>query len=175
MKKEILPDDLPPFLQDLKRKGDGLQVPEGYFDDMEAAVFARLRSAGDLDRPALTVVKKPGLFVQFLRPRAAMAYAAALALVLAAVWFVRQSVTSVPEAPLATLELSEDDIEAYVLENVHEFEPEQLASLSKEDLPEITTENPTPSAQPQAVEELHPDDLDQILDEMTDEELEEIL
>lgn len=177
MKNKELDDELPQFLKDMRAKGDGLQVPEGYFDAMEDAVFARLRASGDLDRPKMQMVKRTGLFAAYIRPRTAMALAAALALVLAAVWFVRQSSTVAQETPIASTELTEDDIESYVLDNLHEFDPEQLASLNKEEIVETIEETPpnTPKQKNSNPEELHPDDLDQILDEMTDEELEQIL
>jgi hypothetical protein len=177
MKSDKLNEELPQFLQDMKARGDGLEVPEGYFDAMEDAVFARLRASGDLDRPKMQVVKRPGLFAAYIRPRTAMALAAALALVLAAVWFVRQSDSVAQESPLASLELTEEDIESYVLDNLHEFDTEQLASLSKEEnLEPIEEATPTtPKQNSSNPEEIHPDDLDQILDEMTDEELEQIL
>ena len=177
MNKRHLDDELPPFLQDLKEKGDGFKVPEGYFEDFEDAVFARLKASGDLGKPAMKVVKRPTMFSVSIRPRTAMALAAALALILAAVWFFRQPTSGLENTQVASTELSEDDIESYLLENVHEFEPEQLAALTTEEISEPIDDS-TPDAPKQKVrtsEEIHPDDLDQILDEMTDEELEQIL
>lgn len=179
MKKENLDDELKsisPFLKDLKGKGDGFKVPEGYFEDMEDAVFARLKSAGDMDRPSMRVVKRPSMFQLSIRPRTAMGLAAALALMLTAVWFIRQPQVVQP-MPFVSTELTEDDLETYVMENVHDFEPEQLATLT----PEETTEQPeeatpgTTKRKSATSDEIHPDDLDKILDEMTDEELEQIL
>ncbi len=177
MKKRNIEDELPPFLQDLKSKGDGMKAPEGYFDDMEDAVFTRLKASGDLDRPTLIVTKRPGLFARFVRPQAMMAYAAALALILVAAWFIRQPGSVGPGTSIASTELTEDDIEAYVLENVQEFEPEQLVALNEEEPSEATDKN-TPQTNKKnkpSIDEIHPDDLNQILDEMTDEELEQIL
>lgn len=177
MKKEFLDKDIPPFLKVLKGKDDGLKVPEGYFEDMEDAVFARLKSAGDLNHPVLPAKNRSGWYRLFIRPKAAMAYAAALAMMLAAVWFIRQSTYTVPETLLVSTELTEDDLESYLLENLEEFEPLQLASLSvvepaeplEEGTPDSSRKNNSTSS------EIHPDDLDDILDEMTDEELEQIL
>ena len=93
-----------------------------------------------------------------------------------AIWFVRQT-DQIQPAPLVTTELTEDELESYVLENVHEFEPEQLAALAPEETSE-PEEEITPGAPKKnnpAAEEIHPDDLDKILDEMTEEELEQIL
>ncbi len=179
MKKEDLDKELQenaPFLKELKQKGDGFKVPKGYFDGLEDAVFARLEASGDAGRPQIKAVKRPFLFVPFIRPKAAMAYAAVLALVLAAVWFFRQP-TAVQDLPYVSVELTEDELETYVLENLNEFEPEQLVALSPET--PINTIDETipgkPGKNSENSNELHPDDLDKILDEMTEEELEQIL
>lgn len=180
MKKQNLDEalkDISPFLKELKGKGDGFKVPEGYFENLEHTILARIESSGDAGRPAMKISKRPGLFSLFIRPQAAMAYAAALALVLAAVWFIRQDANTSQDIPLVSTELTEDDLEFYVLENLHEFEPEQLASLTQEETAE-GTEKPAGSNQKKnssSSDEIHPDDLDKILDEMTDEELEQIL
>lgn len=179
MKKEKLYKELQeqaPFLKDLKQKGDGFKVPEGYFDGLEDAVFARLEASGDAGRPKIKVVKRPFLSVSFIRPKAAMAYAAAMALVLAAVWFFRQP-AAVQPLPYVSVELTEDELETYVLENLNEFEPEQLVALTPE-TPINTIDETVPGKPGKKSEnsnELHPDDLDKILDEMTEEELEQIL
>jgi len=177
MKKEFLEKDMPPFLKALKGKDDGLNVPDGYFEDMEDAVFARLKAAGDLNRPVLQVKKRSGLFSLFIRPKAALAYAAALAMMLAAVWFIRQSTYTLPEQMLASTELTEDDLESYLLENLEEFDPHQLASLSVAEPAEPLEEGASGTSRKNrpSPSEIHPDDLDDILDEMTDEELEQIL
>jgi len=176
MKQEKLNDEIAPFLQDLKGKSDGFKVPEGYLEDMEEAVFARLKSSGDLGRPTMNLVKRPRLFPWTVRPRTAMALAAALALILTAVWFIRQP-QAVQPAQFVSTELTEDDLEFYVLENVQEFELEQLAALTAEKTSEpIEKVAPgTPKKNRSTSDEIHPDDLDKILDEMTDEELEQIL
>ncbi|MCC7466451.1 MAG: hypothetical protein IT261_09290 [Saprospiraceae bacterium] len=177
MKKHPFDEEMPDFLKDLKARGDGFKAPDGSFEDMENAVFARLKSAGDLDRPVLRVEKRPKLWASFIRPKAAMAYAAALALLLVAVWFVRQQTAVAPELPVASVELSEEELEAYLLENAHEFEPEQLASLELEQVPEQNDNQPVESNHSKKGKQpdVHPDDLELILDEMTDEELEQIL
>lgn len=176
MKKEFLEDKLPPFLKDFRAKGEGFKTPEGYFEGLEDAVFSRLEKGGDLRRPVLKVAKRPGLLPAFIRPRAAMALAAALALMLAAVWFFRQNSGDML-SPLAAAELSEEDLETYLLENAHEFDPEQLAAIEPEETPDINPENDPAKSDKNTppLEEIHPDDLDKILDDMTDDELEEIL
>jgi|688.fasta_scaffold462263_2 hypothetical protein len=177
MKKQHSEEEIPDFLKDLKAKKDGFNLPEGYFNDMEDAVFARLKSGGDLDRPVVNVRRGGKMWASFIRPKAAMVYAAALALVLAAVWFVRQSTQELSQAPMAAVEFSEEELETYLLENALEFEPEQLASIEPDKVPEFTDEQPTDqnNTSKRKQPEIHPDDLEEILDEMTDEELEQIL
>ncbi len=177
MKNKFLDDDLPPFLQDLKGKEDGLKVPEGYFEDLEEAVFNRLKASGMQGRPVLTAPKRLGIFSLTIRPRIVMALAAALTLVLTAVWYLRQPTMPLQTTQYASAELSEEDIESYLLDNVREFEPQQLAFLTPVEMVDPSDEMP-PSAKPNNIpvsENIHPTDLNKILDEMTDEELEAIL
>jgi hypothetical protein len=178
MGKDTQTDALPPFLQELKDKGDGFKVPDGYFEKMESSVLARLEAAGNLRQP----VSKPQVSAQKLQvsfgPRTAMALAAALALVLAAVWFVRPKWSGLPEGDgrAASAPLTEDDIASYLLENVHEWDASQLTLLHSDGvqlLPDEKTSQ-TPVQSPSKTE-LRPEDLDAILDHMTDEELEQIL
>lgn len=176
MKKELLDDDLPPFLREMKEKGDGFKVPEAYFEGLEDAVFKRLEAGGDMRRPAIKATKRPLRFPLSIRPRTAMALAAGMALVLAAVWFFQQPAAP-PQQQIAAVELTEEDLESYLLDNVHEFDPEQLATLNTSEITETSSENNNDSPQKNqpAANDIHPDDLDHILDEMTDEELEQIL
>lgn len=176
MKKELLDDELPPFLRETKEKGDGFKVPEAYFEELEDAVFKRLEAGGDMRRPIMKVSKRSGSFPLFIRPRTAMALAAGMALVLAAIWFFNQP-AAVPSQQMAAVELTEEDLESYLLDNVHEFDPEQLAALNTNEIIETSSENnnDSPKKNQPAADDIHPDDLDHILDEMTDEELEQIL
>ena len=177
MKKEPINDEIPAFLQEMKGKADGYKIPEGYFDAMESAVFARLEASGGLAKPVLKVTKRPGLFAAFIRPKAALAYAAALALILTSVWFIRQNTGVEQQAQVASVVLTEADLEFYLLKNAHEFDPKQLASLSAVEKTawDETPVNEATKGKAPVPQEMHPDDLDDILDEMTDEELEAIL
>lgn len=174
-KKHTNTSDVPPFLQDLQTKGTGFSIPEGYFDDLESSVMARLEAAGDLKRPALVVTKRPGLFASFVRPK--LLWAAALTLLLAAVWLIQTPSAPINQTGLAATELTEEEIEQYMLENATQFDPVQLAALSTETVevePSAQTPKHSPSSKQSPIE-LRPEDLDHILDEMTDEELEQIL
>ncbi len=199
--------DLSPLLRDLKRKGDGLRLPEGYFDHLEAQVFERLDTLGDRQPwiPTEQPIQQPyNLLGRFLTrqpwvmtnptvhravrayirpwPRALPALAAGLALVAAAVWFFRPVAHQAPLLAQVTMpDLSEDDIETYVLENVHDFDAEQLATLTPVAIDDAATEEAVPPKTPprskrqQALDDLRPEDLDDLLDGLNDEDLEKLL
>ena len=166
-------NELPSWLTDLKQKGDGLNLPDGYFESLEQRILEKTGTQERIQqREGLkaTLVNRNGLF-RWSRPLAA---AAALAAILVmAWWFVR------PEAS-PSHELTGEDLQAYILENAREFELEQLASV----LPEHTaapqqeaTESPNASGNDdhKLPEELHPEDIEHLLDDLSDEELQEIL
>lgn len=174
MKDKILLNEelkgLSPWLHDLKQRGDGFQVPEGYFDTLEDSVFSRIDAAGNRRAPGLTAKKGGGFFSL----RAISAAAAVLAVVLAATWLFRGRPAELPAAVVP--ELSEEEIELYVLENIRDFDPAQLASLSPEETEAL------PPAQPESqrktedlLDELSEEELELLLKEMSDEELENML
>ena len=166
-------EEWPIWLQEQRQKESGLKVPDGYFDTFEDRVFEKIEQAGIRRQAPLTGRGKPakrfGLYPYL------MAAAAFMVLVLAAVWFLNP--TAQTDTPtFAQVELSDDEIERYVLEHVHEFETDQLAVLKEE--PEQVYEAPVskPKRIEEAnIEELTPADVENILNDMTDEELEEIL
>ena len=174
MKKESLDDELSeisPWLRDMKRQDDGFRVPDDYFESLEARVFARIDGEGARREPVMEAVRGGN----WLRPKMMLAAAAIFVAILAAVWLLRPE----PEVTVASTELSEEDIESYVLANAHEFEPEQLASLQPDtptqssDMPESSTKMPAKSAVPG--NDITPEDMEGLLDDMSDEELESIL
>lgn len=160
-------EELSPLLRQMREKGDGLEVPHDYFDDFDKNLKQRLTERG-VRRHALrqipVAVKRrmwPGLLVA----------AASLALVLGA---VRHFNTGNEPAELAVLELSADDITAYITENAADFEPEQLAVL--EETPDAGNQSPAPEAGKATPEkeEIPVEAVEEIIDEMTDEELAEL-
>ncbi len=195
--------DLSPLLRDLKRQDDGLRAPEGYFDDFEAQMSGKLAAiGGGKPWPEQQTIQPYNLVGKVvarltwsrttelvqrttkLRRQALPALAAGLALVAAAVWFFR-SPSIVHQAPMLAQvtmpELSEEDIESYVLENVHEFDTEQLASLpaveTSDAAPEPTIAKPSQkrSKRQQALDNLRPEDVNNMLDGLSDEDLEKLL
>ncbi len=174
MKKESLNDELSeisPWLRDMKRQDDGFRVPDDYFESLEARVFARIEEEGARREPVMEATRGGKWF----RPKMMLAAAALFVAILAAVWLLRPQ----PEVIVASTELSDEDVEAYVLANAYEFEPEQLASLQPDtpselpDTPDSSTETPGKSAAPG--DDISPEDMEDLLNDMSDEELEAIL
>ncbi len=181
MKKESIDNELKnlsPRLRELRQGGDGFKLPEGYFEALEDSVFSRIDAMGARRKPTLEA-KSGNLFVRFFRPQVMVAAAAAITLALAAVWFFRPEPTPAVDNLAAMPELSEEDIEAYVLENIRDFDANQLASISASEttpveaesskLPENQTKNK------QLLDGLSEDELELLLKEMSEKELESLL
>lgn len=185
--KESIDDELKelsPFLRDLRTSDSGLRVPKDYFDNLEASVFQRLEREGDLSRAA--ILEHPAKPTKPLYPwRFSIipyAAAAALALLAAAYWYfgIHNIDTSAPLSEIASPPVSADDAAFYLAENIEEFDTEQLALLV-ETFPEPHVEIPSPEpANPlkkssKKPVELTPNELKNLLQDMSDEELEELL
>jgi hypothetical protein len=167
--------NLSPFLRDLKRKKEPLKVPDGYFEQMEQSVFQKLEAAGAQRKPVLRPQKS--LQARLFNPRLMMAAAAAISIALAAWWFLMPPTAMAPPNLMA-MDMSDEELESYLLENIHEFDLDQLASLDQEELPVENT--PTTSPEPASkskpnLDDLKLEDVESILKDMSDEELEQLL
>ncbi len=121
-------EELSPFLSKMKGKGDGMKMPEGYFDQLSENVLKQIHQEGVQEAP----VEKPagpnwldrlaeGFWALF-QPRLAVAFAT-VALLLAAGWFLlRQPAT----------ELDADELESYIVANLDGFDTEMLMEVSFE-------------------------------------------
>lgn len=166
-------EQLPPTLRDLKQRGEGRSTPDGYFDGLEAAIFQKIEAAG-ARRPAHAPLRRT-------IGRWWMAAAAAMLLGLC-VWryWPTAQTTALPDAT-EIMAVEEGDVERYLIENLEEFEPEQLAMLQEEH--SATAPNTAKSADTtknnkktkKKTSDITPDDLENAIMEMTDQELEEIL
>ncbi len=182
MKKESIHDELDkqsPLLRDLKRQDDGFKTPEGYFDVIEDAVFERIGKAGNRRKPALET-KHGGLFGRFSRTQVMWAAAAVFALVLATTWLFRTKPAEPATLPvLVSQELTEEEIEAYVLENIRDFDEALLADVPDHEqaAPETKPASPTETKPKQTdpLDDLSDEELDLLLKEMSDEELENLI
>lgn len=164
--------DISPWLRDMKRPDDGFRVPERYFDTLEERVLARLEAEGLRQAPAMYAVRGGKWYRQ---PRTLLAAAAAVCAVFTAVWLLRPE----PQVEVASADISAEELEAYVLNNVHEFDLDQLAAIPKEDWSETADPpaQPTDNQEKKAIpgNEFTPEDVEKLLDDMSDEELESIL
>lgn len=182
MKKESLNEELKnlsPLLLEQKRKDNGFRVPEGYFEGLEDAIFNKLESTEGQKRPFHPAPKSGGaLRSRFFGSYVLIAAAAVFVLILAAKWLMTpKAVPANTGGYVAAQEMTEEAlIEAYVLENIRDFEAEQLAALS--DANSAADPTALPQKQPEAgnsMDHLTPEELELLLREMSDEELESLL
>ena len=186
--KNDLDDELrehAPFLSPLKKGDDGFRGPADYFDNLESEVFRQLDAIGARPNPAVFAgPRKDASWWQVLQglwqPRLALAFAGVVAVALAAWWYFDPK-PAVPDTPALAAELSADDAEAYLMDNLLELDPEQIALvLPPDELPPVSLDpsgdaaSDTPKTPRQEIQ-ISPDDLDDILRDMSDEELEKLL
>lgn len=162
-----------PWLPENRPADDGFKVPAGYFDTLEDRIFDRLNASGIRQEVPLKVLKKPAKRIRL--PHFLIAAAAVITLLFGAVWFF--SLTTTVNQSVASVELSDEDIEAYLLENVQDLELGQLALLpevqaNEYQAPPVQT---VPSKKTESKYDITPEDVESILNDMTEQELEEIL
>lgn len=170
-------DDLAPRLREMRQRGDGFQVPPGYFEGLEKDVFRQIDALG-ARRKVVTApaAQRTSVWSWFWQPRLGLALGLLLALV-AVIWWWRPP--GEQPADLAQTEISAEDAEAYLLDNLSEADPDLLAScLSLEESADMEAAGqpaagPSPTPVPDA--DISPEEIQHLLDDMTDEELEELL
>jgi hypothetical protein len=181
MKNKAQLDDelkgISPFLQDLKKKPDGRKTPAGYFDQLEDSVYKKIAESGVKRPGAMPKSNAKGLFASYLKPRNLMTIAAAMVLLFSAFWFLKPTQVVEPTQVVA-VDLSEKELEDYMLEHIHDFDSEQLATLPDADFSASTHHNAgetNENAKKHHEQDFKPEDISPVLDEMSDEELEELL
>ena len=179
MKKESLDNELKglsPLLRDPGQRDPGFRVPEGYFEALEDSVFSRVGATGNRRKPMMKALRG-GFFTRFSRTQVMWAAAAIFALVLAAIWFISPKPAQQPA--LATQELTEAEIEAYVLENIRDFDAELIADVpvNTHIVPETRHTSPatTKPGVTDPIDDLSDEELELLLKEMSDEELENLI
>lgn len=181
MKDESLKEELDrisPRLSDMKSRGDGFQVPEYYFDTFESRLMDRI-ATHHIQRPApQPLVKRPARRVQLYQW--IVAAAAVAALVFAALWFFKPTAPTTPD--YASVQLTDEDIESYLLDNAQEFEVTQLASLQEDERTPAAMPQPSPGPDKSirqtttdSLNDISPEDLNHVINDMTEDELEAIL
>ncbi len=165
---------LSPWLQEQSRKKDRMQVPPGYFENLEDAVFDKI-DAQNFRRPELTA-RNGGLLRKFLRPNMWAAAAAISAIAVACWWMMRPQPSAALPVDTYAETLSDEEIEAYVLENISEFDSDQLASITDEELMEhAPATNPAPAPSAKTPDDIPAEELENLLQQMSEEELESLL
>lgn len=163
--------DIAPFLHQNQSKPDGFNTPDGYFPGLEDRIFERIEKSEIRKPTPIKAGKAPRFSV---RSRVVwLAVAAAFTLILGAWWFFQPQAPT--EQPVVSVELSEEEIESYLLKNLDELEDAQLAMLpAEEEVIPVKESTPKQNLSTDS-EEILPEDVEKILNDMTEEELEEIL
>ncbi|MFM7400500.1 MAG: hypothetical protein ACKO4W_06310 [Bacteroidota bacterium] len=161
-------EELSPLLRQLREQGDGLETPHDYFEKFDNHLKQRIAERG-VRRHALQQIQAP---VKRRMWPGVLAAAASLALILGAVWYFN---TGNEPRELAVTELSPEEITAYLIENAADFEPEQLAALEETATVYNRLDSPEARKVMPEKEEIPAEAVEEIIDEMTDEELAELL
>ncbi len=160
-------------LYELRQKDGGMRIPDSYFKDFEDRVFTRIDQEG-----ARREIPRQSLFIKVFRNRYVLSVAASLALLIAALWYFRQS-RNLEVSYANSIELLPEDATYYVLENTQEFDIEQLASIDEDEiknsaLPEQNPSSVLPSTETPLIESAE-EEIEQILKDMSEEELESLI
>jgi hypothetical protein len=167
-------NDLPPFLKEMKKNKSGFSVPENYFESVESEVFKNIDAIGARQK-AISIKQQgqektffQGVFHALWQPRVGFTLAASFVMAFAAFWFLKPKQQE-QLATYAHVEISEEEAADFVMANIQDFEPNQLAPENEQDIPSISTKN--------VQDEIDFDekDMEKILESISDEDLEELL
>lgn len=179
MKKENIHDELAglsPMLRQMKEKDDGMRLPPDYFEQLQAKMMQQLKEV----QPGPAAKTVPFWSVSTNRFRMAAAAASVAVLLTAGWWYMRPTETAAPvvitePAQVEEAALTSEEAQYYIEENILEFDTEMLAAELEA---AETVENPA-DKQPlkNNSNKAHTTDesLDHVLDELTEEELEDLL
>lgn len=171
-------DELPDFLKKANLKNLPFRMPDGYFEGLSSQVFEKIEAA---EKGRIVRLFEPFRAVAGLRAISAMA--AALALLVAAVWFLRPA--QPPVAPVLAAEnaacetskclaetVTDDEAQAFLAANLDDLEAEDLAEAAA-----LSSSAPTKKAKKKALDglEISPEDAQLLIDELDAEDLEEML
>lgn len=174
--------DNSPFLKKMKEQpGEGFKVPKNYFKHLPDEVMRKAKQPEFATAPLPTWVERLEQFVVGLfQPRYALAFAAVLALVVAGVHFFgkNEGEAMQPIASVQLSDISDDELFAYVSENIHDFDHDLVAAATGSELPEVKPKAkpslPKTSAPKPELEEME-EYLDEVIDEVDVEDLEDLL
>ncbi len=167
-KEDILKElqDIAPELARFKEEqvGTGFQVPPRYFRDLTQVVMNEVRE--DLQDQTSTLTKPSGWWQDLLasiqnliQPKPALALAFIGLLLAVGFWFGQSNTALDTVNP--NFAMNNDDLEAYVLANIDDFETDLLMDMYAETFPEEE-------------EQITEENLDELLQEMDDEDFEDL-
>ncbi len=157
--------DIAPELVKFKEEqsGTGFEVPPRYFRDLQQVVMQEIQVEAKqkkLNGPAVWWQTFVQNLQTVLQPKPAFALATIALLIAAGIWY------SQPDSTLDQLgtemALNDDDLEAYVMANIDDFETDVLIDMYAETFLE------------EAEEPVTEDNLEELLQEMDDEDFEEL-
>ncbi|NET32077.1 MAG: hypothetical protein F6K19_08745 [Cyanothece sp. SIO1E1] len=157
--------DIAPELVKFKEEqsGAGFEVPPRYFKDLQQVVMQEIQTEADqksLNNPALWWQNFLQILQSILQPKPALTMATVALLAAAGIWF-SQSDNSLDQMG-TEMALNDDDLEAYVMAHIDDFETDVLIDMYTE------------TFQEEAEEPVTEDNLEELLQEMDDEDFEEL-
>ena len=163
-------EELSPLLRSLKKQRSGFKVPADYFDQLPDVVMDRINEeeqATSTETAPIVSSFLDRLFEQLqilLQPRYALAFASVAVLLIAGIYFFNAPQNTQVDV---LAEISAEELEDYVMSNVEEFEMEVLLEEMEESELDI----------PSSEDAIPPMDdlLDDIIEDLSDEELEELM
>lgn len=166
IQKEI--EELSPFLKKMKKEKEGFEVPANYFRQLPDLIMDRIQeeeAQSDSSAPTTNWLDQIIERIQILlQPQYAMALASTAILIVASLFLFQQDPSLAGESTLA--EVSDEEINAYVMSKAEEFEIDLLIDVIDEKALEEEIEN-----EPSYDENY----LDNIIDDLSDKELEELM
>ena len=166
IKKEL--EQLSPLLRGLKEKGTGFSVPENYFQQLPDQILEQLKPSTQERVTARPIWLEN--FQQFMlslfQPRFALALASVLILVVAIIFINPGS----NEEVAMSIDLTEEEISAYIADNIEEFNIDMLIEGGEIDLGVISPTNTLSNPEEEDLDEY----LDEIIDDLDLEELEDM-
>lgn len=188
--KDELRDELEnsPFLKKMKERpaeaNDGFQVPQNYFQHLPNEVMRKVKELVVAPAPQPSWQERIGQFLQgLLQPKLALALASVIVLAVAGILFLKpkNTVEIAPAMAVAKLsEIPDEELFAYVSDNINEFDHKQVLEFSNAELPEVKPKKSKTPKLPK-IETLKPETkeieayLDEAIDEIDVEDLEEML
>ena len=174
--KDELRDELEnsPFLKKMKEQpGDGFKVPKNYFQHLPNEVMRKVKE------PAPTPVQQPSWlerieqFVKgMVQPRFALALASVIVLVVAGVVFLKDknAAATLPAVTEVTLEdISDEELFAYVADNISDFNRQQMLEAADPELPEVKIQPKPPTLPQTKATQPNLEEMEKYLDEEIDD------